>query len=174
MDLNNKQDLLGLIAESDFQGFNKKGDMVAFSMLENLSAENAERIFHQVKKGMTDWLNGLGQNVEITALELYKAGLSLVELNTTEEVLHFNWIIGQLYAECRLKLEALKNMEAQQFIAPEEGSPLEIAVQLDKAMGVVSDLVQQIPVSVFWDSTQWQAHYKTAIYNIRNLIKQLY
>jgi hypothetical protein len=191
MELNNKKDLISLLAESDFQGLGDDGVALAYSVFEDIDINNGRRIFMELHENLKEWLNKLGMKgyFEISALDIMKVGMRNIELNNTAEVLHFVWQCGITYQEIRLKLAALKKLDDEQkrsdknseqdhnypgFEPEKEMSSTQVAVELDKEMAQVAKLVNQLPINRDWrHAPEWERDYQARLENIRKLITNL-
>src|SRR5437667_354690 len=117
MELNNKNDLKAILAESDMQGLNEQGEFESFSVFEGIDKTTGHRIFRDIRENLRIHLNEQqfrDGRIEMTALDILKVGMRNVDLHTTAEVLHFVYECGRVHQEMRMKLDVMKEWEAAQ------------------------------------------------------------
>jgi len=188
MELNNKNDLKAIMAESDMQGLNEQGEFESFSVFEGPDKLTSWRIFKAIRENLRVHLNNQQfeqGRIEITALEMLQVCMEGIELSTTGEVLHFIWEVGRVYQETRMKLEVLKEWEDSQAKEQEQlkdvipelegGFTLQLAKALDKEIFDMTEMVKQLPIPQFWPQLpEWSADYNNRLEVIRTLITKLY
>jgi len=188
MELNNKNDLKAIMAESDMQALNEQGEFESFSVFEGVEKPTAYRIFKEIRENVRVHLNEQqfrDGKIEMTALDILKVGMRNIDLNTTAEVLHFVYECGRVHQEMDMKLKVLKEWENAQAKEQEQlkdvipelegGSPLQVAKALDKEIFDLTEMVKQLPIPQFWPQLkEWTADYNNRLEVIRILITKLY
>lgn len=188
MELNNKNDLKAILAESDMQGLNDQGEFESFSVFEGVNKMTSWKIFKAIRENLRIHLNDqqfANGHIEITALEMIQVCMKDIDMHTTAETLHFVWEVGRVYQETRMKLEVLKEWDESQAKEAEqvkdalpeleEGSILQVAKALDKQIFDITEMVHQLPIPQFWpELKEWTADYNNRLETIRVLITKLY
>jgi len=188
MELNNKNDLKAIMAESAMQALNEHGEFESFSVFEGVDKATAYRIFRETRENIKTYLNEQqfrNGRIEMTALEILKVGMRNVDLHTTAEVLHFVYECGRVHQEMEMKLKVMNEFEEAQRqeaeklkdVLPElDGeSVLAIAKALDKQIFDLTEMVKQLPIPQFWPQLkEWTADYNNRLEVIRVLITKLY
>lgn len=190
MELNNKKDLKALLAESDMQGFNNEGELIAYSVFEGIGSTDGLRFYKELRENIRVYMNEQqfqDGKISITPLELIKVAIRNVDIDTTPQVLHIIWECGRIHQEISMKLNAMKQQEEeyrleQERMAAQGGSPniyqnegpVDIAIQMDKEVFHVAELVQQLPIPQFWPNLkEWTGDFQASLDKLRILIRKL-
>lgn len=174
MELNNDH-IRSMLAESDMQGFGEEG-FLTYSPIKGIEVERAKEIFNVVRKGVQQGFNELQEKtggVEVGATAFVEMALDCIELHGLPELLHFIWVCGQTFKEADMKLRALKQQEELQR-SEEQGSLMEIAIQLDNGLLTISQMVAQLPVPEFWPELKgWMFNFNQVLDKQREQIRRL-